>query len=65
MDYTSDPYPNPPSKIYQSTFVCDGDETSLDQCAHSGFQAATSTFCTHDNDAKVICFDDGQLEFSS
>lgn len=58
VDYSSS-YPDPPTSIYQASFWCTGDEDLLENCPHQGWKAATSSYCRHSNDAKVICFDDG------
>ncbi|KAK7484006.1 hypothetical protein BaRGS_00024741, partial [Batillaria attramentaria] len=61
VDYMSDPYPNPPDRIYQASFRCTGDEMQLEDCPHQGWRPATSRHCSHQRDANVICYNDVRI----
>ncbi|KAK7116610.1 hypothetical protein V1264_002264 [Littorina saxatilis] len=61
-DWSTTQYPNPPSKIYQANLQCRGNESSLEDCPHAGWKAASSSYClSHTKDAKVVCFDDVRI----
>ena len=60
VDFSNDSYPNTAGRMYQATILCRGDEASLEDCPHEGWRLATSTDCTPDNVANVICFNDGE-----
>lgn len=59
-DYSRVSYSQPPSKIYQANLMCQGNEMELADCPHMGWKTATSSYCTHNYDAKVICYNDGE-----
>ncbi|KAK6179250.1 hypothetical protein SNE40_011654 [Patella caerulea] len=58
-------YPNPPGPVYLSSFQCNGNESQLADCPHSGWKKAsgnTNSYCAnHQYDAGIVCYEDVRL----